>query len=314
MNENFFNVSQSFWSCIVYIFSGFGDRAPITSFGKATSVFILGVTIFGVISGRFASYFVEKALKKEKAMPKNLNDHIVICNWNFKGEAIINELYNANPNLDITILSGTEIPNEKELQSRVEFKKVNFVHGDPALHDRINTCKIQSAKSVIILLSEISQDPDAQSALIALAISKVCREKRPHMIAEALNHRKIHHLQDAGVDEVICAVDYGTGLMAQSAIHPGLSRVYDRLLSYSEDTNEIYVIDKENVPFSFKNKRFFETSDILNKNQETKNPAILIGIMRDGETILNPKQGQDKIKENDSLLILAYTMPDLSQI
>jgi TRAP transporter TAXI family solute receptor len=175
INENFVSISQSFWSCIVYVFSGFENRAPITSIGKAISIliFIIGVSVFGIISGRFAAFFVENALKKEKTMPKNLKGHIAICNWNDRGDTIIKELYSADPLVEITILTDADIRNEAELLKNKEYLNVHLARGDPAIHDRLETSKIHSAKSVIILANEASHDPDAQSALIALAISKV---------------------------------------------------------------------------------------------------------------------------------------------
>jgi voltage-gated potassium channel len=192
------------------------------------------------------------------------------------------------------------------------------VHEDPALHDRLEASRIHQAKSVIILSNERCQDPDAQSALIALAISKVCGTKRPHIIAETLNHRKIHHLKDAGVNETICATDYGIGLMAQSALHPRLrlTKVYDNLLSYSKETNEFYLIKKEDIPSLLKTTKttFSKISEILNKKRNSENPVLLVGIMREGEPVINPMKGQDEIRENDDLVVLAYNPPDLSDM
>jgi len=315
-NRNFLTISQSFWSCIVYLFSGFEDKSPITSAGKVISIFIflLGVSIFGIVSGRFASYFVEITFKKEKTMPTDLKDHIIICNWNKRAEQIIHELYSANPKINITILTDADI-NEQELFEKDEFKNIHFARGDPAIHNRLRVAKVDEAKSVIILANEQSEDPDAQTALIALAITKISGSNKPHIVAEALNHRKIHHLYDAGVDEVICSSDYGIGLLAQSSLNPGLSEVYDRLLSYSGETNEIYVIPSDKVPSSLKDHTFSEVSRMLIEKRNSSNPVILLGIIKNKKIIINPKRGEnDKIEEDDSLLVIAYTYPDLSYI
>ncbi len=250
-------------------------------------------------------------------MPRNIKEHIVICNWNNRAIDVIKELYNADSHLEITILTDIEIKDTKELYKKEEFKRVHLATGDPAFHDRLETCKVYEALSVIILANEMSQDPDAQSALIALAISKVCKEHKkehPHIVAEALNHRKKYHLYDAGVNEVVCAVDYGMGLLSQSALHPGLTKVYDKLLSYSGDTNELYIIRTKDVPSAIKGKTFAEASEIINKNRDEKSPAILIGLMRDGEPTLNPKKGKDEIKDSDNLIVLSYTMPDFTHL
>ena len=46
-----------------------------------------------------------------------------------------------------------------------------------------------------------------------------------------MNHRKSQHLKDAGVDEVVCAMDYGLGILAQCALHAKLSDAYNHLLT-----------------------------------------------------------------------------------
>jgi hypothetical protein len=116
------------------------------------------------------------------------------------------------------------------------------------------------------------------------------------------------------VNEIVCAIDYAVGLLAQSALHPGLTQVYDRLLSYRGHTNEIYVMKRNEIPSILKGKIFTEASEILNKHRDANNPVILLGIMRNKEPIINPRKGDEKIKENDDLLVLSYTFPDLSLI
>jgi len=80
-NRSFESVGESFWSITIYVLSGFEDRYPVTWPGRVISIliFILSVFFFGAVAGRFAAAF----LKREEAkMPKDVKDHIVICNWN----------------------------------------------------------------------------------------------------------------------------------------------------------------------------------------------------------------------------------------
>jgi len=113
-----------------------------------------------------------------------------------------------------------------------------------------------------LLSDEDSPDPDAKSALIALAICKLC-ERNPHIVAEAQNHRKLEHLKDAGVDEVICSGDLGLGVLAQCALHAKLSTVYDQLLTYGDDTNEIYVVAGSKLPDWLVGHTFEEVGEIM---------------------------------------------------
>ncbi|MCD5383424.1 NAD-binding protein [candidate division WOR-3 bacterium] len=138
----------------------------------------------------------------------------------------------AEPKTEIVIVTDREI-NEAELRKNKAYERVFFIRSDPILHYVLKASRVNLAKSVVILANEESPDPDANSALIALAIIKLCNTgPRPHIVTEAINHRKIEHLRDAGVGEVICATDYGLGLLAQCALHAKLSTVYNNLLSY----------------------------------------------------------------------------------
>lgn len=323
VNENFMDIYQSFWSSMVYLLSGFEDRAPVTTHGRIMSIFIFiaSICIIGSVAGKFASIFIERG---EVKMPKEVKEHIAICNWNEGGDRIVKELHNpeAKPETEIIIVTDKEI-NEVELRKNKAYEKVFFIKSDPTLHDVLKTSRVHLAKSVLILADKKSPDTDANSALIALAVIKLCNTgPRPHIVAEAINHRKIEHLKDAGVDEVICATDYGLGILAQCALYTKLSTVYDNLLTYSEDTNEIYIVAGDKLPNAIIGKTFKETAEMLNKNRDPVNPAILIGVRRGDRIILNPKEkwtGQkgkkfERFEEGDNLIVIAFNIPNLSDI
>lgn len=330
VNENFTNLGKSFWSSLVYLLSGFEDREPITTEGRIFSIFIFigSICIIGSVAGNFASIFMRRG---EVKMPRHLENQIVICSWNKGGDKIIKELHSpvAEPDTEIVVITDKSI-NEEELRKSREYEKVFFVRSDPTLHDVLKASRVHLAKSVIVLADYETQDPDAKTALIALAISNLSPidEQKPHIVAEAINHRKIEHLKNAGVDEVICASDFGLGIIAQCTLTGKLSKAYQQLLSYSGDTNELYIIEYDKMPKTPEGKsvidrmRFKEASDFFNENRDRDNPVILVGIRRGDRVILNPKdnwQGPkeekfEKFQEGDAVVIMAFEMPDLSKL
>ncbi len=248
-------------------------------------------------------------------MPKELDSHIVICNWHARADRIIKELHSplAAPETDIIIITERAI-NEQELRLSPEYEKVFFVESNPTLHDVLRRARAHVASSVIILTDDEHSDPDAKTALIALALARLTRElpQKPHVIAEVMNHHKIQHLLDAGVDEWVCSHDYGLGILAQSALYGKLSEVYQQLLTYSSETNEIYMVDEVHYPHSFFGKSFNEVADILNHQKHAENPAILLGVKRAEHVILNPKPGEfDHFQSGDFLIVVAFDPPDL---
>ena len=324
-NENFINIYQSFWSSIVYLLSGFEAREPITIGGRVMSliIFIASICVIGSVAGNFASVFIKRG---EVKMPREIKGHIAICNWNDGGDRIVKELHShdAAPDTDIIVLTNNEV-NESELRKSSAYEKVYFIRSDPTLHDTIRASRVHLAKSVVILADKNSPQPDADSALICLAIRKLADvedKHKPHIVIEAINHRKIEHLKDAGADEVICATDYGLGILSQCTLYTKLSDVYQQLLSYGGDTNEIYVIERDEVSKAIKGKDFGEVAEWFAKNRDPNNPAILIGVRRKGQIILNPREKQkmqeeiefNKFLEGDGLIVMAFEYPDLSKL
>lgn len=315
------NAGNPIWRIVVYFFTGFADYEPQTGLGKCISVlvFIVGIGLVATMTGRMASYFVKQ--DRELNLPKNMSNHIVICNWNDRGDRIVSELHSEQcaPDTEIIVISPNEV-NEATYQKKPAYKLVTFIHSDPSLHDVLKVCQAHQSRSVILIADEVnhSEDPDGNSALIALAINRLCDDaniKRPHIVAEALDHRRIQHLYDAGVDEVVCAHDFGLGILAQSSINPGLSEVYNRLLTYSDATNEIYI--STDVPERFHGLTFAQASKVFAENRDPDNPSILIGVKRNGEIFLNTRQDErgenlGKINEGDQLITISFDPPELA--
>lgn len=307
-------VFDAFRIVLVFFLGEYGDT-PSTKAGQFVSVvlFILGIVVVAAFIGKIAAIFVE--LKMEVKMPQGLESHIVMCNWNDRGDRIIKELHSplAAPDTDIIVVSEAEI-DETELRKNPEYERVYFVKSDPTSHEVLKRAQAHHARSVIILSDDTCSDPDARTALIALAITKLEQDvkQKPHIVAEITSPQKIRHLIDAGVDEWVCSANYGLGILAQAALYGKLSEVYQQLLTYSKETNEIYLIDSEKYPQQFLGKRFQEIADILNNHRDPANPAILIGIKRDDRIVLNPKKDEfDVFRQGDSLIVMSFDQPDL---
>lgn len=307
-------VFDAFRIVLVFFLGEYGDT-PVTEIGKLMSLvlFILGIVVVAALIGKIAATFVE--LKMEVNMPKGVENHIVICNWHASGDRIVKELHSplAAPETDIIVISEADI-DELALRQSPAYEKVFFVKSDPTLHDVLRRARAHYAKSVIILCDATGSDPDAKTALIALAITKLERDlpRKPHIIAEVMNPHKVRHLVDAGVDEWVCSASYGLGILAQAALYGKLSDVYQQLLTYSNETNEIYLVDSGKYPRRFLGKGFQEVATILNADRAPANPAILLGIKRDNRVILNPKADEfDVVREGDSLIVMSFDQPDL---
>ena len=220
-----------------------------------------------------------------------LSDHYVICNWNDLGDQIIRELHAAVLGERRAIVIVTDQP---ERVPKVEpetdddpYHNVFVIPGDPTSDRILARASIAQAETAIVL-----SDPregkyaDTKSVLIALAIEAI--EPRVHTIVELLNSRSRIHFRYTHVDEVVCVDELTEKLLAQTAITHGLSEFYMRLLTATEDTNEVYVVA---VPEAWVGRTYRELEHAL--VEYDCEDVILVGVQteeartEDGEKVTN---------------------------
>ncbi len=272
--------------------------------------FIFSVVIAGVVIGKISSIFVTYSLKQRSKM-KEFKDHIVICNWNQRAEEIIRQLFDSHVNgdLDVVVVSASPI-NEIELNENDQ-EHFMFIQNDPTQHNVLSSVNVRGAKSIIILADEQTENPDDKSVLIALAVKhlEAKHDQDMHVVAELININRKRHLQDAGADEVVCSMSYSSGIIAQSALFKNMSEIYQRLLSYSNDTNEIYFVPPERYSSEYIGLDFVSLSHSINRKRHQANepPALLLGIRHNGKIMLNPRPTEFAgLSQGDFLIVMAF--------
>jgi voltage-gated potassium channel len=316
-SEGAFTSSAATWevieNAIITLMGEYPDK-PQTTAGQVLQLLLLvfGTFVFGAIVGKISSFFVTRALSQEKAV-KHFNDHIIVCNWNEKAPAIVRQLLEANQRQprDIVVISASEVEDRQELADQIN---VFFIQADPTHHATLEKYQAPQAKAVILLADEETEAPDEKNALIALAIKHLEQipghQKDIHVIGELVKLERHRHLKEAGVDEVISARDYSSGIIAQSAVFRNMSVVYQQLLTYSDDSNEFYFIEPGQYPDILRGKTFAELSQWISEYSaaHVDNPLLLIGVKRgNGEVLLNPKQSHfERLAPEDTLIVMAF--------
>ena len=319
--EEFGNLPSAFWNIAVYLLSGLDTAMPRTSLGKGlvVAMLVVGVGIVAVFTGTIASILVERRIGRKRLMPGyELTDHLVICNWNDKGLPMIRELHASivRQKRPIVIVSErlaeVDVPEKEDLP---EFEDVYLIKGDPTQEHTLKRANLHLAYSVIVLADPHQEHlADAKNVLICMAIRSLCQgEDHPmrNVMVEGVDPNNLDHLRRAGASEIISAEDLSLKLLAQSALHPGLSTVYDRLLTISSETNEVYL---EPLPASFRGMSFVEVHRLLDQTRDSENPVLLLGLIRDGRILINPKPGSfDVFAENDQLILISWEEPGLER-
>lgn len=318
-NPDFNSMPQVFWNISVYFFSGLDSAQPVTSVGRVVValVLVLSVGVVATFTGTIASFLVESRLGSRRRMPKyNLNNHIVICNWNPKAIPIIRELHAAILKDKRPIVVVSEQTGAGELPEKDDdpaFEDVFLVKGDPANEIVLKRAAVQDAYSVLILADpKEGHLADAKSILISMAVRSLClaAEVSPvHTCVEGIDPQNIDHLKRGGAEEIVAASDFSMMLLAQSALFHGLSTVYRHLLEISGDTNEIYLLP---VPEAFVGKGFAELGAAMLQSRNPENPSILIGARTKDGIFVNPRSLEmGPFESTDQVIIIAFERPDV---
>ncbi|MBT7166290.1 MAG: hypothetical protein HN849_33535 [Victivallales bacterium] len=207
---------------------------------------------------------------------KNLHAHYVICNWNESGDTIVRELHSAVIGDDRPILVVTDHPEDvpagEPLDGPDPYRNVFVVPGDPSNDRILDRADVTDAETVIVLAdTRDGEYADARSVLIALAVEAV--NPAIHTIVQLRNARNRIHLEHTSVDEMVCVDELAEKLVAQAAITHGLTEFYTRLLTATEDTNEIYLVP---VPPGFVGRTYRELELAIIDYEEED--LILVGI------------------------------------
>ena len=313
----FESIPSTFWNITVYLFSGLDAGEPETTAGRVivALVLILSAGVVAILTAEIASFLVERRLGKGWKMPSpKLTKHIVICNWNDKGIPIIEELHAdvVRQKHPIVIVSeNVEASDLPENEDKPEYEGVYFIKGDPANETILKRASVQHALSVVILAEpEAGNLADAKSILIAMAVDRLRQqvEDGPWICVEGVAAQNVEHLERAGADEIISASEFAMLLLSQSARFQGLAEVYRRLLTNTEETNEVYIVP---IPPAYINKTFPELAGDLLHKRDTPNPAILIGVKTKDGIFVNPRSKQVKpLAEGDQAIVIAFERPE----
>lgn len=304
INENYSHLPLAFWSGLINWIS-FGSKEPFTYTGRITAIIMVIIGIGGItwLTGTIASIFIHKKLMGEGRMIEKLENHCVIINWNDKGYGIIKQLHSS----DSERRSILVVTDKKKSPLSLEYENEDILHIGGTINEALlKKAKVHRAHSITILANGLDNPDtaDAKTIFSILAIRKICEieKERVPIIAEILEPQKVELAEYAGVlgDVEVVSSKYVTqNLLAQVTATPGLTKIYNDLLSFGKNTNEIYSCK---IPSKFIGKKvseFFEWVIALkNKNID----IIPIAISRKKKIYINPSNSEVSFIENGDTL------------
>ena len=331
INESFSSYSGSLWSVLVYISGGFQKRSPVTRSGEAVSVIaiIIGVGVIAWFTGTLAGHFVTAKLKTlenlllgRNLVPSSLKDHIVIVNWDDRAESIVEQLHGPDIDHKRTIVVLSEEP--VRFPHRGAFESCLYINMDASSVESLEHARVHEAHSFTILSSwriadasdrRKNLDPnvaDAKTVVTILSCRRMCTAKGNKQVAITAEIKSLRNVAAAryagegGPTEIVCVEKFGMNLLAQCCLTPGLVALYEDLLTFEPDTDEVYKIE---LPQECVSKSFAQVLVHFADRRQSKQSAVLpIGVYRHGVTYLNPEVGKvDPLMRGDYLFVISDT-------
>ena len=310
------------WSTVLHSLDGGVISANKGNWMFMTLMFIAtlgGMVLISILIGVLNSGIAKQLenLRKGRSLVIE-NGHTVILGWSPQIFYIISELITANIGKKNACISILAEKDKVEMEDEIFMKIENFSNtkivcrtGNPIDLTDLEIINPHTAKSIIILSPETSDDPDSLMIKMILAITNN-PQRRPdkyHIVAEIRDPKNIEVARLVGKNEVsfILMEDVLSKIIAQTCRQSGLSVVFLELLDFKR--NRINFIEEN----SLVGKQFHRALFAYNE-------ATPIGIRYSNGTIqLNPP-GNRVIERGDKIIAVAEdgskihstTNPDLN--
>lgn len=240
-NDNINTLFDAIWYTIVTITTvGYGDITPVSVFGRisAITLLVVGVAIFGALSGKFASFLLDRQQKKDRGLltMEKMKNHFLICGWKPNFEKILEGVLIANPEVspeNIVLLNNADRSCMEVIQSKEDFKGINYIHGDFTEDATLIKAQIKTAERVLILADASENystlEIDSRTVLAVITIKNL--NPRIYCVAEIFDSKFEKHLSLARCDEIILTKDYEQNLLVQASSGKGMSHILRELIS-----------------------------------------------------------------------------------
>ena len=304
-NSRINSLFDAIWYTIVTITTvGYGDITPASVSGRISAMLLLivGVAIFGILSGKFASFLLDRQQKKGRGLliMGKMKNHFLICGWKPGFEKILEGILVANPEIPaerIVIVNNADRMEIETVQANEKFKAINFLYGDFTDEEILMKAQIKNAERVLILADSSKQysslETDSRTVLGVITIKNL--NPKIYCVAEIIDSKFEKHLSLARCDEIILTSDYEQNLLVQASSGKGMSHILRELVS-EEDSS---VIILQEIPTDFVGK------DYGTYRKSLKTRDILIGILEN--------TGNFYVRRNEALAE-AQKNPDVEKI
>ncbi len=266
-----------YWAVTTTTTVGYGDITPSTPEGKAVAMFVMmsGIGILGIFLGTTAEILIEHGMRRKRRV--DMEGHVLVVGWNRMAEVAVKELL--KDGLEVAVVASVdEIP--------LEHSRLEFIRGDPADEENLMRAGVEKAKHVLI-----SAGNDTETLIVAIAAKKLNDAARITCIVS--DSRVMRALEGVGVDQVLSVDDFSGLVLCRSVFSPRLSIFLNELMS----TKGMDIYEEKIDEFAGK------SAGELLLEMKRKYNAVFVGVVRNGDVIINPPEDFVIGKEDEVIYI-----------
>jgi K+ transport systems, NAD-binding component len=260
---------------------------------------VIVASLIGIVSGAFDGKVEELRKGRSRVLEE---DHTLILGWSSKVFPIVREISIANQSRGrsaIVILADRDkVEMEDDIKAQVpDTGKTRIIvrSGDPMNLAELEVANPHTARSVIVLAPEDSDDPDSLVIKTTLAVTNNPGRKdgEYHIVGELRDPANLEAARLVGRHEAhwVLSTELISRITVQTCRQSGLSVVYSELLDF--DGSEIYFTDQP----SLAGRSYFDA-------QLAFATSTVIGLVQGGAVVLNPP-GDTVIGAGDQLIVIA---------
>ncbi len=278
-----------YFSMITITTVGYGDIVPVTQRARLIdALFLTPIRFFiwFVFLGTAYQLAVRKYMEEYHmaALQAQLTEHVIVCGLGHTGLSAVKELLAKGADCKQILVIE---PNADRIQRAIE-QGLSALRADATHESVLKDAVLEKAKAVII-----SAGRDDTNALILLTARHLNPQAR--IIVSAKEEENVKLFRQGGATTIISPASFG-GYLVAAAVEGGYS------VDYFEDLltsgGRVNLVERT------------ATAEEVGKTAAELLPELLVRVYREGAVLtLSDLQGQERLKENDTVLLLHPVQP-----
>ncbi len=260
---------------------------------------IIVASLIGIVSGAFDSKVEELRKGRSRVLEE---DHTLILGWSTKVFPIVKEIATANLSRGksaIVILADRDkVEMEDDIKAQVPDTgktKIIVRSGDPMNLAELEVANPHTARSIVVLAPEDTDDPDSLVIKTTLAVTNNPNRKQGdyHIVGELQDPANLEAARLVGRHEAhwVLSTELISRITVQTCRQSGLSVVYSELLDF--DGAEIYFTEQP----SLVGRTYFDA-------QLAFATSAVMGLVQGGKVTLNPP-ADTVLAQGDQIIVIA---------